>query len=534
MPENAELLRNNMVFAAANDLCRRCGEPVVEGHGNIFRDVFGFDILCRDCVIVTAIENGINPDLYLENLDNEQPQAIWNVLQPVVKEKKPKFEEGKIIKSKRTFGLEFEINLGREGQRALRDNIKREFNLVHDGSVNAGIEIVSPILNGKDGEDKINNLCEVMKKVKAGADDSCGLHVHVDASDFFDDEPSTLFTLERYLESLAAERSGLKDYKLFILDQNILKDLKDYSYGLYESIYETGRLDSFGIDEFLGYLSKQVTTFPVVYTGDGDLADKSVTYCVSNGSRGARVKFSELIKTDEDIKKYKGEPQAVALGYQNFILIDKQFSKGLLLVAVKNNHPKASEERLKRIKRVASFYVAFDDVLAAMLPCDRRDNDFAIRTSTRLSIRDVYQCKTVLDFFNSWTKTKDLRGFRFSLGEPRHESRYYGINFRALLKHGTIEIRYHAGTTDAEKALYWTALHQKIVDIASNLMDPRFNLERLEKADMVIDIDRKSDLFFSKLELPKETEDYLRKRIKEYATEDKHFVDSLIADDKQK
>lgn len=44
-------------------------------------------------------------------------------------------------------------------------------------------------------------------------------------------------------------------------------------------------------------------------------------------------------------------------------------------------------------------------------------------------------------------------------------TRYFGINFRALYEHGTLEIRYHEGTIDPVKLLHWIAFHSAIVDM---------------------------------------------------------------------
>jgi hypothetical protein len=508
--QNMEQLRRGLLedFVPDRHLigCDRCG-GVIEENAQRVEGMFGFRILCAPCFI----ELTRNQEVF-EPHDKKKP--------------KPKFEQGTIIKSDRQFGLEFEVNLDLAGQHTLRDLVARDFNLVHDGSVNAGIEVVSPILCGKTGEDKIKAMCSSLQKVKAGADDSCGLHVHIDAADYFENTRIDLTTLSVI--------GKIRDCRIYVLDATLQKTMREDNYGLWEAVYSNGSLDQFTVNEFLDYMQsgKSVANLPVVWADDGKVAETFIQFYTPIGSRGARIKNNDSIKTEADIKKYHGEPSLVTFGYSKFVVIDRETSNNLYCVCVPKSYSKGDKDRLDRIKRVASFYIAFDDVLAAMLPCDRRDNDFAIRASTRMSIRDVSVCASILDFFNAWTKTKDLRGFRLSMGEQRHESRYYGINFRALLKHGTIEIRYHAGTTDADKALHWTALHQRIVDIAADLKDPRFNLDRLEKADMVIEIDRKADLFFAKLNLPSDTETYLRKRISEYSGEDSHFVESLIADDK--
>lgn len=537
------------IFAAQNNnpilqgfTCRVCGGNFFENEGLL--NQFGHDFVCTaDFLNLARALGGFGFDTDGELMDRALSGHVFGNdgdFTYIKKQQEDKnFEAGEIITSKRTFGLEFEINLGRQGQHALRESIAKEFQMVRDGSVNSGIEVVSPILKGKEGEDKIKHVCKAMQTVKAGADESCGLHVHIGAEDLFKKSELSIFSIARYCDMI--ETNDMSGYKLYVLSPDLMKELRDQNYALYEAIYANQYLDTFSIDEFLSYI-KTLSIFDVVFAGKVELEEKNLKYVVATGSRGARIKISDAIMSEADLKSYTGEPVAINMGYSHVALIDRKTSQNLFIVSIPKNHEKESATRLNKIKRLAAFCVAFDDVFAAMLPCDRRDNDFAIRASTRLAIRDIHQCRTILDFFNAWTKTRNLREFRLSMNEARHESRYYGINFRALLKHGTFEVRYHAGTTDSDKALYWTAMFQKIVDIAANLEDKRFgvtfknntlDLGCLEKASMVVDIERKADLFFSKIQLPKKTEQYLRKRIKEFAAEDKNFVDYLIADDNQ-
>lgn len=89
---------------------------------------------------------------------------------------------GELIKSTRRFGVELEVNLGTAGQQKLSPLLAKEFGLVHDGSVNNGIEVVSPILQGSKGEEQVVATCKALKKVGAQADESTGFHVHLDLS----------------------------------------------------------------------------------------------------------------------------------------------------------------------------------------------------------------------------------------------------------------------------------------------------------------------------------------------------------------
>lgn len=52
-----------------------------------------------------------------------------------------------------------------------------------DSSVDYGIEVVSPILNGENGIKKVEKVVGVLKKLGGFVDGQCGIHVHVDGTD---------------------------------------------------------------------------------------------------------------------------------------------------------------------------------------------------------------------------------------------------------------------------------------------------------------------------------------------------------------
>ena len=52
-----------------------------------------------------------------------------------------------------------------------------------DTGVGRGLELVSPILKGKNGRDQLKAACEALAAAGARVDKSCGIHVHHDAND---------------------------------------------------------------------------------------------------------------------------------------------------------------------------------------------------------------------------------------------------------------------------------------------------------------------------------------------------------------
>lgn len=101
-----------------------------------------------------------------------------------------------MIKINRKFGIEIEfygisthevrkamrkINVPMTASRTRRKN---HWTLVHDVSVQEeGHEIVSPILKGKKGLREACKVAKALREAGAKVDATCGLHVHIDASD---------------------------------------------------------------------------------------------------------------------------------------------------------------------------------------------------------------------------------------------------------------------------------------------------------------------------------------------------------------
>lgn len=461
------------------------------------------------------------PDGFDEDIDFDED--VDNTMQDNFRSN----DSGQIVKSTRTFGVEFEVNAGNDARRYLEENVPRGFVLEHDGSVNNGIEVVSPILGGSKGESLIRSVCSVLNDAGTSADDSCGMHVHLGANDFYSKRDALVVTLGTALEM--AENKKYASLKYTLVHANTLKELKPFYRGeLYAQISQLRGMDGFFLDAWEDFTSGNYAGLIPVYIAGEKSLRRNFRIAATVGNRGLRIP-TDYSLGDEKVKTYKGEP-VITGDNVRFCVVDPKTSQDMFVIAERADDAESRSMQVSRLRRVAAFYSVFDDVIASMLPVDRRENDYSRRVDLHISLTDISRINTLLDFFTLWTKTNTLSAFRQSLREGRHESRYHGINFHALLKHGTIEIRYHAGTTDAEKTLHWVALHQKILDIAADLQDPRFDLSRLEKANMVIGIEQKANLFFRKLNLSADTEKYLRARIDEFKGGDEALVKSLLED----
>lgn len=60
----------------------------------------------------------------------------------------------------------------------------RKWNVVHDGSIGNGWEVVTPILTWADIESTLQPIIRNIRTAGATVDSSCGIHVHVDAARF--------------------------------------------------------------------------------------------------------------------------------------------------------------------------------------------------------------------------------------------------------------------------------------------------------------------------------------------------------------
>lgn len=105
-------------------------------------------------------------------------------------------KHGEIVKSSRAFGVEIEC-FATANKRAHDTFAKlpQTLGVGTDGSIRArkklACELRTPKLAGKRGEDYINEVCANLAEGKYRVNVSCGLHIHIDASDFYAKETAT-------------------------------------------------------------------------------------------------------------------------------------------------------------------------------------------------------------------------------------------------------------------------------------------------------------------------------------------------------
>ena len=174
------------------------------------------------------------------------------------------------------------------------------------------------------------------------------------------------------------------------------------------------------------------------------------------------------------------------------------------------------------IKDIMFFYTAFTDVLLAMLPDERRNNgkfsssgrDFCQKLSDRISPFDIIKCNDIDDLEELWLKTNNKNEVMHKKNSQYDESRYYGVNFHSLFsKYGTIEIRWHEGTTNPTMILYWIAIHQHIL---RKIEEGRLQIHQASNVLGMFKLTDKIEYFFKIVNFPKHLEKYIRERLEFY------------------
>lgn len=129
----------------------------------------------------------------------------------------------------------------------------------------------------------------------------------------------------------------------------------------------------------------------------------------------------------------------------------------------------------KNLKLLALLYTVFDPVMLCLLPKSRRTNAYCAPLGNKV-VKIDKDTRTVFGKFKeeerfdmAFHEYDNLTTCRQDKNRRRgHCGTRYGINFGSIYYRGTIEIRYHEGTLDAERLIHWMALHSAMVDTAMN------------------------------------------------------------------
>lgn len=363
------------------------------------------------------------------------------------------------ITSTRTFGVELEMFGGNmEGIKTFARNYGHNYG--HDGSIkntknnNEGcIEVQTGILTGKEGAKILTDLMEESKKLEFKVNGTCGTHVHFGGGDFFDKVDFNIGSLQ-----------DIKQNQTNIIFEKKLLLLMVEAYGSFNQVV------SHIIGDISYSLGKTYTNEYRMNTG------KFSRFCVIP-VRHFNTTFSMVIRESTLTKMGTSQKQ---VWYDESISLSDKAGKDIMLCKDVVLVHKPETDKFKKLKKLFYFYNIFDDVLFKMLPQERRNNNFCKKLSSTYSIKDIQKCSSQGELEKIWyqketfrdvenDKRSSLQGNSSDTQNRDNSVRYHGVNLHSLYyKHGTVEIRMHHGTLNAESLLLWIQLHQKIMDGISN------------------------------------------------------------------
>lgn len=171
-------------------------------------------------------------------------------------------------------------------------------------------------------------------------------------------------------------------------------------------------------------------------------------------------------------------------------------------------------QSVEYLKKIAFFYQTYEPFFFNMLPDSRRDNFYCknfsrMYKSINLKDRNYYHIKSKV--YNS----KDKSFQDIVSKEKYNDSRYCWVNLHSVFYRGTLEIRNHSGTLNADKIKKWLLIHLTCLEFLNRL--PSEIIFRLPKNEM---------LFLSLF--PRELKEYIINRWQKfYYNSERENTDSL-------
>lgn len=320
-----------------------------------------------------------------------------------------------------------------------------------DGSIDGdgyGIELVTSPLTGDEAEDTITSLCNLISEKRGKTNSTTGLHVHVDAKE--------------------------------LAGKNIVREIR----------WETPS------DERINLKANE----SIVYINRNVLANTANTPISQDGSQGSIA--SRVIQLVETVG------QANATGRHGMGSILAPYNEissmgGNRSTSIVIDHTKYEMYRTfvvdfsacisirTRLFHAMRFFSAVDSVFRSLVPSSRRHNTYC--QPYEKIVRNGGVCPA--------TYSELLEGI---------SQRYCGINLQALSKHGTIENRYHGGTTNATKIIHWARLWEacvRFVCTQGHNVSPE-----ADTLSEVVNGKNRLEMLCALLDIPDDTQKYLLTR----------------------
>lgn len=119
--------------------------------------------------------------------------------------------EDDIVTHKRAAALELEVEYAGPRTGGARLYLPSLTGITHDGSLNNGIEVTTPPAKGRILRDIVESTCSILEIGGYEAQDTCGMHTHIDLRDYKDDKKflshlfNAFFAIEDILFAMQAE-----------------------------------------------------------------------------------------------------------------------------------------------------------------------------------------------------------------------------------------------------------------------------------------------------------------------------------------
>lgn len=408
-------------------------------------------------------------------------------------------DSGSVIKSPRKFGLELEIiNAKDQNIYALSQVIDTSFGIENDGSIitenkERSIEVITPILSGNKGEEAVRNLYEKVNSFEFKVNASCGLHAHLDGAGFKKSDDTTCAPLSTVPADTILSKT--REDNIFVVNKKLLDKLVKITDGtganvarmLIDEFKSTGRKTLY-LGRILGTTAPDV----VIRNGVMDIGKYSfsVDYYDYADSFKIPVDESPIKITIDDLKINPNDYLCIIHG----------------------------DNSLANLKSLLFVYSVFNDVFMAMLPKSRRNNVYCQNLALSFSPNQINSIGSHTELETAWYKTKSIVETESRKHNHYDDSRYYGVNLHSLFaKYGTVEIRSHSATLAPNKALYWVALHQEILD---KIVSGHVSLQTLKGGAYLDTLEEKVEFLISAFSFRTSIRKYIKQRIQ-------YFTDNI-------
>lgn len=404
--------------------------------------------------------------------------------------------KGSIITDKRLFSAEIECYYpSTDGYYKVIEEVNEKFigtGQVSDGSLDSnGIEFQTPILQGKKGQSYIEDLTKLLVKNGFYVNIKAGTHIHLDGKGF---TIQSLYTdeeiLNRKLNFFFNCGKTSMEYKTLVNNMRCLTRTGDIDRSV---IYPDGVLKTVSDLNNAQYLGMSTSEIE-----GKKLIDKKYLLHMSK---------MEPVEVLQHIKS--------VLSSFNYILTDSDIAR-----FDKYMSDWYSQRLLTKLKQLFTVYYFADDFIMQLLPHSRRNNKYCLPLWKEFNIKTIDNLSTVSEFEKMWYQMDDLHYIKSKKGNPKDESRRHGANFHILMCQGHFEIRYHSGTINADKILYWVQLNQALMNLADTVIGGDNDFwrvrEELEQIKFIQNLKLRRQRMYKLLKLPKDAIEYWEARAEKF------------------